>query len=746
MVWQSLLHFVCVCAAVLALCPEANARGINDSFVIGLEQPVSNGIPGPGAGNLESPGATDTYSFTIARPTTIFAQELSGPCAFKWTLTSPTNAVIFNDTTFCNTSPGLRVLTEIGTYTIVVAAAGNATGTYSFTLWNVDPAEQFTLSLEQVVSNGVPGPGAGNIEEPGAKDIYSFVIPTPTDIYAQDLSGGCSLRWKLTAPSGTTVFDDAAICITDPGVFSLTEVGTYSVTVSSASGGVGNYSFVVWALNAPQSFAISTKETVSNSIPDLGAGNIEEAGAVDTYTIAIAAPCSIYADEISGGCSLRWSMIAPSGDAVFSSDVLCVTDPGVRTLTESGDYTITVSGIEGATGTYSFRLWKLDEPQTFPLAIGEVVANGVPAAGAGNLEEPGAKDIYLVPISFPITIFADALSASCTFAWSMVAPSGQVLFNAPSLCSDPGQFSLVELGIYTVTVFSPGGQSGAYSFTLTNVNPPQQFTLSLEQIIADGVPGPGAGNIELPGSADEYAIVMSAGTQFIPEVLSGGCGLRWSLTAPSGAPVFANGVLCAAPPTIFTALESGTYTLSVFGLGAATGTYSAIVWQLDPPQQFVIAIGDSVNDGDPARGAGRLEEPGSIDLYAFSAVAGQRICFQENAGPCTFTSTLTQPDGTVVFSDPNFCGTEPGKFTLQQSGTYTIAITGNNGTYGSYGFSLKEGSLADISPASGDCLVNAADLAVLLGSWGPCRDCAADLNSDGAVDASDLALLLGDWD
>ncbi len=45
----------------------------------------------------------------------------------------------------------------------------------------------------------------------------------------------------------------------------------------------------------------------------------------------------------------------------------------------------------------------------------------------------------------------------------------------------------------------------------------------------------------------------------------------------------------------------------------------------------------------------------------------------------------------------------------------------------------------------GDGNVGAFDLALLLGSWGPCPDCPADFNGDGAVNASDLAQLLGNW-
>ena len=55
----------------------------------------------------------------------------------------------------------------------------------------------------------------------------------------------------------------------------------------------------------------------------------------------------------------------------------------------------------------------------------------------------------------------------------------------------------------------------------------------------------------------------------------------------------------------------------------------------------------------------------------------------------------------------------------------------------------NDGVFGDID---GDGVVSAADLSILLGSWGSCPgECAADLNNDGAVDAADLAAILGAW-
>ena len=60
--------------------------------------------------------------------------------------------------------------------------------------------------------------------------------------------------------------------------------------------------------------------------------------------------------------------------------------------------------------------------------------------------------------------------------------------------------------------------------------------------------------------------------------------------------------------------------------------------------------------------------------------------------------------------------------------------------------------MIEVVPRLGDLnddgIVDAADLALLLGNWGPV-DCAGsgcpDFNGDGVVDAADLAQLLGNW-
>lgn len=61
---------------------------------------------------------------------------------------------------------------------------------------------------------------------------------------------------------------------------------------------------------------------------------------------------------------------------------------------------------------------------------------------------------------------------------------------------------------------------------------------------------------------------------------------------------------------------------------------------------------------------------------------------------------------------------------------------------GAYEFASSAPAAADLTL---DGVVDAADLAALLGSWGACVGCAADLNHDGMVGSDDLAVLLGAW-
>ncbi len=93
----------------------------------------------------------------------------------------------------------------------------------------------------------------------------------------------------------------------------------------------------------------------------------------------------------------------------------------------------------------------------------------------------------------------------------------------------------------------------------------------------------------------------------------------------------------------------------------------------------------------------------------------------------TWTTSNIGPANTVV--DEVFSTTMAGI-------PYLIAVTHGRGMY-RLPFTVP--NPADIT---GDGVVDAADIASLLASWGTAL---ADLNNDGTTNGADLAILLGNW-
>lgn len=95
--------------------------------------------------------------------------------------------------------------------------------------------------------------------------------------------------------------------------------------------------------------------------------------------------------------------------------------------------------------------------------------------------------------------------------------------------------------------------------------------------------------------------------------------------------------------------------------------------------------------------------------------------------------------GTSIMDVPVTCG-EP---VLIRVGSYSV-YTGT----GTLTLSFDGEPCDPQSDLNGDGRVGPGDLAILLGSWGPCGDCgncSADLDGDCTVGAADLAMLLGNW-
>jgi plastocyanin len=155
-----------------------------------------------------------------------------------------------------------------------------------------------------------------------------------------------------------------------------------------------------------------------------------------------------------------------------------------------------------------------------------------------------------------------------------------------------------------------------------------------------------------------------------------------------------------------------------------------------PPIKEVI-VGPS---GVPAFVPQLMEiEPGDMVRWTWDSTGHNVVSGPPNAPDGAFDSGAPAPAGTVfeVLFDQDFLDANPRPGGIYN---YFCAPHADSGMVGTLDVAL-------FCPADfdGDEEVGPFDLALLLGSWGPCPGCPADLDGDEEVGPFDLALLLGSW-
>jgi hypothetical protein len=336
-----------------------------------------------------------------------------------------------------------------------------------------------------------------------------------------------------------------------------------------------------------------------------------------------------------------------------------------------------------------FDFFNDDNSGATPIQIDEVIN--------GDIGTAGELDLYSFTATAGQRIFFDLQEQTnlAQVGWQLLAPDGSTVFNTCFGCSEPGVETLTLPGAYILTVGdSSENNVGSYQFKLWNVPPPDEFTIAIEEVVSDGVPGAGAGRIETPGVQDLYRFTATAGQRvfFDQQGVTGVSGIGWKLQAPNGTVIFDTCLGCSEPG-VQTLVAAGTYVLTIGELrDDSIGTYQIQLWNVPPPDEFTISVGDVISDGVPAPGAGNIELPGVQDIYRFTATAGQQIFFEQQGvtGVSSIGWTLQAPNGIVLFDTCLGCSNPPVQ-TLTQAGTYVLTIGGlRDDSTGTYRFQLVE--------------------------------------------------------
>ena len=459
-----------------------------------------------------------------------------------------------------------------------------------------------------------------------------------------------------------------------------------------------------------ENFNIQVGDTISDGAPGVGAGRITVNTENDYYTFSGTAGQSIFVEEISVASAfagwLRWEIKSPGNVTVFSS-YLEGNNEGRRTLPETGTYTVRVwvGSVNAAyIGAYSFRLRAIPTDPMIPIQIGSTITNNVPAAGAGNIEVPGAWDYYTFNATNGQLAYFEILSTAGAFqgnlSCELKSPSSNTVFSTYiSGGNHIGRKVFTEAGTYRMRVFALSNNTnyvGTYSIRIRPVAADQYFAIQPGDTVTNNVPGIGAGNIEMPGAQDFYTFNATAGQSLSFEAISRSAAfnnwLQWEVKSPTGALVFGNYFTDGGRRTM---PETGSYTIRVWVGGnnpSYLGNYAFRVYTLPGDVRLNIQKGDVIADGVPVNGAGRIDEPGGLDTYTFSGVAGQRVNFDQLNAASAFAGYLywqvIAPSGSNWFS-AYFPGNAKQRRTLPETGNYSIRVYANsvNPAYiGAYSF------------------------------------------------------------
>jgi hypothetical protein len=406
------------------------------------------------------------------------------------------------------------------------------------------------------------------------------------------------------------------------------------------------------------------------------AGAISAPGEQDTYAITVAEPSRVTFDALTES-QLRWKLEGPDGSSISSR--FNTSDGSPRSQAPSfdmvrGTYTLTVDGLDGQTGDYSFQLRDLDEAQA--ISEGETVS--------GSLATGRETAIYNFDAQAGETLFIDVENglSSSVANWTVLDPTGQQLGSVTSL-SDRTQV-LNSDGTYTLLAEGRLGNDAALDFS---------FSISLsDKETFDYTPGETAnGAIESVGDVHIHRFNVAADGRYAFSGNATNFHHDWVIRGREGTLISGSFLPSEDTPSTID-LKAGDYWVVFTGRNTLTSPYSFKLERTSEPyagsnalQKIEAASLDTVFSGS-------LSETGAYDRYDFTLAELTDVRLDVLSENFNLAVRLEGPDGRV-FNLTSFyaAASQDYKATLA-AGEYSIVVSANNGTAGDYRFKLSDAS------------------------------------------------------
>lgn len=304
---------------------------------------------------------------------------------------------------------------------------------------------------------------SGEITAPNVRLGYDFVIDAPQQIFIETRKytrGMEQVKVILIGPTGGRVLSTCLGC-GHPGLQSLRRPGRYTLVIGGTpNAGTGAFEMQIYDVPPPQRFEITLDAGIGAGLPNADAGQIMSPGAHQEYIFEGRPDQTIFIVTRRRDPALsqvRLRLIDPIGGEVFATCLGC-GNPGGRTLKRAGRYILVVgSDRDPAVGAYELGIYDVPPPREFTIGIDMVIAGDQPAPGAGRIETPGAKNVYLFEAQagqrVVVTVTKHDREVS-QLSLTLHAPSGKEVFATCLGCGDPGEQTLPEAGVYRLIVGS----------------------------------------------------------------------------------------------------------------------------------------------------------------------------------------------------------------------------------------------------------------------------------------------------
>ncbi len=446
-----------------------------------------------------------------------------------WTLYDPNNQSV-SGSYITDLEPTLAI---DGTYLLVISGSNTSgNSNYSFKVTNTT-----TTSTQLTLGSTV----TSSIAQSGEKDIYTFTGTAGQRLLYDALinNSTSTIYAQLISPSGQTAFYNGD-ADSDRAPFTLTESGTYKLSLDGNAADTGDYSFRLLDLSNATTVKLAT--TVTDTLtPGLES---------DIYKIDATAGQRLFFDALTTATGAAWTLYGPNNSYVNSSNLSIDFE---TTIATSGTYYLVLDGYT-TTGNvnYSFKVTNPTTTST-PMPLGITVT--------GTIAEPGEVDEYTFVGTVGQRLYYDALLTNNTFVNNaqLVSPSGTAVFFNGNADSDRGPVTLTEPGTYRLILDGSGSSTGNYSFRLLDTTTAP--TITLDNTITNTL-NPGL-------KTDVYRINGKAGQKLrFDSLITGFVNSNWSLSGP-GDRYFNGSNLGSDFETTLTG--DGTYLLVINGY-ASNGT------------------------------------------------------------------------------------------------------------------------------------------------------------------------------